>query len=71
MSPNALLGSVLTFEVRYNIPLVWEPDEQAAARLVERWAQRFAREAMKVSFNISKGPTPPLVSTTYATVTKA
>ena len=39
ITPNALLGSVLSFEVRYDIPLVWEPDVQAAARLVERWAQ--------------------------------
>ena len=53
MSPNALLGSVHTFEVRYDIPLVWEPDVGAAARLVERWAQRFAREAMKDSYQIS------------------
>ena len=55
MSPNALLGSVHTFEVRYDIPLVWEPDVGAAARLVERWAQRFAREAVKDSYRISEG----------------
>ena len=55
MSPNALLGSVHTFEVRYDIPLVWEPDVSAAARLVERWAQRFAREAVKDSYRISEG----------------
>ena len=59
MSPNALLGSVLTFEVRYNIPLVWEPDVGAAARLVERWAQRFAREAVKDSYQISLGAKKP------------
>ncbi len=59
MSPNALLGSVLTFEVRYNIPLVWEPDVDAAARLVERWAQRFAREAVKDSHQISLGAKKP------------
>lgn len=55
MNPNALLGSVLTFEVRYDIPLVWEPDVGAAARLVERWAQRFAREAVKDSYRVSEG----------------
>ena len=55
MSPNALLGSVLTFEVRYDIPLVWEPDVGVAAQLVERWAQRFAREAVKGSYRISEG----------------
>ena len=58
MMPNALLGSVLTFEVRYNIPLVWEPDVGVAAQLVERWAQRFAREAMKDSYQISIGAKP-------------
>ena len=71
ITPNALLGSVLSFEVRYDIPLVWEPDAQAAARLVERWAQRFAREAMKVSYEISKGPAPSHVSTAKIPVTKA
>jgi hypothetical protein len=71
ITPNALLGSVLSFEVRYDIPLVWEPDVQAAARLVERWAQRFAREAMKVSYEISKGPAPSPVSTAKIPVTKA
>ncbi len=71
ITPNALLGSVLSFEVRYDIPLVWEPDAQAAARLVERWAQRFAREAMKVSYEISKGPPPSPVSTAKIPVTKA
>ena len=71
ITPNALLGSVLSFEVRYDIPLVWEPDVQAAARLVERWAQRFAREAMKVSYEISKGPAPSLVSTAKIPVSKA
>ena len=71
IAPNALLGSVLSFEVRYDIPLVWEPDAQAAARLVERWAQRFAREAMKVSYEISKGPPPSLISTAKIPVTKA
>ena len=55
MNPNALLGSVQTFELRYDIPLVWEPDVGAAARLVERWAQRFAREAVKDSYRISEG----------------
>ena len=54
MSPNALLGSVLTFEVRYIIPLVWEPDVGAAARLVERWAQKFATELCKTSYDISQ-----------------
>jgi ERCC4-type nuclease len=71
ITPNALLGSVLSFEVRYDIPLVWEPDAQAAARLIERWAQRFAREAMKVSYEISKGPAPSPVSTAKIPVTKA
>ena len=71
ITPNALLGSVLSFEVRYDIPLVWEPDAQAAARLIERWAQRFASEAMKVSFNISKGPAPSRVSTAKIPVSKA
>ena len=31
----------------------------AAARLVERWAQRFAREAVKDSYQISLGAKKP------------
>ena len=53
MNPNALLGSVNTFEVRYDVPLVWEPDVKAAARRIEQWAIRFAREAITDSFRIS------------------
>ena len=48
-----------TPEVRYNIPLVWEPEVGAATRLVERWTQRFAREAMKDSYQISLGAKKP------------
>ena len=53
MTPNALLGSVNTFEVRYDVPLVWEPDVKAAARRIEQWAIRFAREVITDSFRIS------------------
>jgi DNA excision repair protein ERCC-4 len=45
--PAAVLGSVCAFEVRYDLPVVFSPTPQAAARLVERWAFYFARECVE------------------------
>ena len=42
--PKAVMASVDVFEVRYQLPVVWEPSETAAAALIERWARYFARE---------------------------
>jgi ERCC4-type nuclease len=48
-SPNSVLGSLYTFEVRYGIPVIWGMDEQNSSILVERWAARYAREIDKLA----------------------
>lgn len=45
--PKAVLASVDAFEVRYGLPVIWEPSETTAAALVERWAHYFVREMAK------------------------
>jgi DNA excision repair protein ERCC-4 len=44
ITPAAVLGTLAAFEVRYEIPVVFEPDPEAAARRVECWGWYFARE---------------------------
>ncbi len=46
-NPKAVLASVDAFEVRYSLPVVWEPSESEAAATVERWARYFVREVGK------------------------
>lgn len=59
MLPKALLGSVYAFEMRYDLPVVWTADSDSAAQLIERWAQRFATEVSKVSFNVNSAKKSP------------
>lgn len=42
--PAAVLGTLATFEVRYDCPVVFEATPEAAARRVECWAWYYARE---------------------------
>ena len=55
ITPKAVLGSLRSFEVRYDVPVVWKADPDSAARQVELWAQKFATEVCKVSYAISQG----------------
>jgi DNA excision repair protein ERCC-4 len=48
-SPKSVLHSLAAFEARYNVPVVWQPDHELAAALVEKWAFWFHRELMKVA----------------------
>ena len=59
IKPDALLGSLDTFEVRYDIPVVWTDNPVTAASLIERWAKKFASNISKVSYDISQGIKPP------------
>jgi len=59
MLPKALLGSLYSFEIRYDIPVVWTADPDSAAELIERWAQRFVTEITKVSYNVNCGKKSP------------
>jgi ERCC4-type nuclease len=54
ITPKAVLGSLRSFEVRYDVPVVWKADPDSAARQVELWAQKFATELCKVSYNVSQ-----------------
>jgi len=44
IKPAAVLGTLAAFEVRYDCPIVFEPDPASAARRVEVWAWYAARE---------------------------
>jgi DNA excision repair protein ERCC-4 len=52
--PKAILHSLWAFEARYNVPVVFVPDIDHAAVLVERWAFWFAREVLNVATAIDK-----------------
>ena len=54
ITPKAVLGSLRSFEVRYDVPVVWKADPDSAARQVELWAQKFATELCKTSYDISQ-----------------
>ena len=55
--PKAVLASVDTFEARYSLPVVWEPDATIAASLVERWAHYFTTEIRKRADRIASAKT--------------
>ena len=56
MKPTSLLHSVRAFEMRYDVPVVWEADADAAAQRIALWASWFAREIGKDSYNVSRTP---------------
>jgi ERCC4-type nuclease len=45
--PKAVLATLCAFEIRYDVPVVFSPDPEKAAALVERWAFWFARETVE------------------------
>ena len=53
--PAAVLASLETWEIRFDIPFVFEPNPEAAARRVEDWAYRFAVEIVKESNALFRG----------------
>src|SRR5208282_6722518 len=52
--PKAILHSLWAFEARYGVPVVFAPDVDRAAVLVERWAYWFAREVLNVASAMEK-----------------
>jgi hypothetical protein len=44
IKPAAVLGSLAAWEIRYDAPIVFEADPEAAGRRVESWVFWFARE---------------------------
>ena len=49
VSPASVLGSLATWEIRYDVPIVWAGDAETAARLVESWVHYAAREIIKAT----------------------
>ncbi len=56
-SPKSILASLNAFEVRYDIPVVFASERDAAA-LVVRWCYWFAREVGKDAERCKRGLTP-------------
>jgi ERCC4-type nuclease len=46
LTPKAVFNTLSAFEVRYDLPVVWADEPNAAAFLVEEWAWWFARETL-------------------------
>jgi ERCC4-type nuclease len=55
ISPASVLGSLATWEVRYDVPLVWAASPEDGAILIERWAHYFSRELVKVADTLRAG----------------
>lgn len=52
---NAVLATVCAFEMRYDLPVVFVPTAQTGARLVERWAFYYARQAVETVNDLWRG----------------
>lgn len=53
--PAAVLGTLAAFEVRYDCPVVFDPDPTTAARRVESWAWYAARELVEQMNALCRG----------------
>ncbi len=61
-SAKAVFSSLTAMETRWNLPVVWEPSPELAARLVERWAWFFWRERSAVGRAAGACPIPAAVA---------
>jgi DNA excision repair protein ERCC-4 len=55
MAPKAILNSLAAFEVRYDLPICYFPDAQAAATQVETWLWWVSREITRAANNLLRG----------------
>jgi ERCC4-type nuclease len=53
--PSAVIGTLNAFEVRYDCPVVFEPDPPSAARRVECWGWYAAREHVETCNAVFRG----------------
>jgi ERCC4-type nuclease len=53
VSPQSVIGSLATWEIRFNLPVVFSASADLAARQLERWAFYFAREIILSANSIS------------------
>jgi hypothetical protein len=58
---KAIFSSIGAFEARYELPFIWEPSPELAARLVERWAWFFWRERTAIGRKAGTCPIPDAV----------
>ena len=64
INPKSVLHTLWAFEVRYRVPVVFEPDPDKAAKLVERWIYFFCRELVKVHDSLAVGCSDPIPEAT-------
>jgi DNA excision repair protein ERCC-4 len=48
IAPKSVFGSLAAWEMRFDLPAIFKPNPEAAARQVESWAYYFARESVCV-----------------------
>ncbi len=58
IKPASVLGSLAAFEIRFEIPVVFEPDPASAACRVEVWGWYAAREHVKSANKLFRGAVP-------------
>jgi ERCC4-type nuclease len=58
---KAVFSSLTAMETRWNVPVIWEPSPELAARLVERWAWFFHRERSALGRTSGSCPIPAAV----------
>jgi ERCC4-type nuclease len=54
IAPRAVLASIDTFEIRYDLPVVFAHTPQDAALQIEQWAFYYSREVIKLAHALSK-----------------
>ncbi len=55
VSPAAVLGTLASWECRYNLPIVFFPTREEMALAIERWAYYFARSVVRDANNLLRG----------------
>lgn len=55
VAPAAVLGSLATWEIRFDVPVVWASTPEQAAALIENWASYASREVLKTAKAILGG----------------
>lgn len=59
---KAIFSSLSAMETRWNVPVLWEPSPELAARLIERWAWFFWRDRSAIGRKAGTCPIPSAVS---------
>ena len=55
IAPRAVLSTLRAIEARFDVPVVFAPDEAAAGKEVESWAYWFAREIVETVNELARG----------------